>query len=142
MLATLALGVALANFNANPNLDLFTALSSALMISIGIAIQNVPEGAAIALPLKETTNSANKAFLYGAISGIVEPIFALIGLLLAYFIEPIMPWALAFAAGCMIYVTIEDLIPSATSGEGKNHYGIIAFMIGFILMFLLDFLLS
>ena len=73
---------------------------------------------------------------------IVEPIFAIIGLLLAYFIEPIMPWALAFAAGCMIYVTIEDLIPSATSGEGKNHYGIIAFMIGFILMFLLDFLLS
>ena len=76
------------------------------------------------------------------VSGGIEPIFALIGLLLAYFIEPIMPWALAFAAGCMIYVTIEDLIPNATSGEGKNHYGIIAFMIGFILMFLLDFLLS
>ena len=136
------LGVGLANLTSNNSNDIWLTLSSGFMIALGIAIQNIPEGAIVSLPFKSETNSTNKAFLYGVFSGIVEPIFAIIGLLLAYFIEPIMPRALAFAAGCMIYVTIEDLIPSATSGEGKNHYGIIAFMIGFILMFLLDFLLS
>ena len=133
-------GVALANLSTNQ--DPWLALSSAMMLSLGIAIQNIPEGAIVSLPFKDETNSVNKAFMYGSLSGIVEPIFALFGILLAYFIEPIMPWALALAAGCMIYVTIEDLIPTAVSGEGKNHYGIIAFVFGFLLMMALDVLLG
>ena len=117
-------------------------VSSAMMLSVGIAIQNLPEGAIVSLPFKDETHSTNKAFLYGVFSGAVEPIFAIIGLLLAYFIQPLMPRALALAAGCMIYVTIEDLIPTAVSGEGKNHYGIIAFVFGFLLMMALDVLLG
>lgn len=95
----------------------------------------------MSLPFKET-NTTNKAFLYGMFSGIIEPIVAVFGVLLAYYIQPLMPWALALAAGCMIYVTIEDLIPTAVSGEGKNHYGIIAFIIGFLIMMSLDYLLG
>ena len=133
-------GVALANINGTQ--DVWLALSSAMMLSVGIAIQNLPEGAIVSLPFKEETHSTNKAFLYGVFSGAVEPIFAIIGLLLAYFIQPLMPRALALAAGCMIYVTIEDLIPTAVSGEGKNHYGIIAFVFGFLLMMVLDVLLG
>ena len=135
-----ALGVALANFNADPNLELFTAISGALMISIGIAIQNVPEGAAIALPLKETTNSSHKAFLYGTFSGLVEPLSALIGVFLAYYISYLMPWALSFAGGCMIYVIIDDLIPSASSNDGdkNSHVGLLSFVIGFVIMMILE----
>ena len=133
-------GVALANLTSNG--DLMAVMGGALMLSFGVAIQNIPEGAIVSLPFKEETNSANKAFLYGMFSGIIEPIVAIIGVLLAYYIQPLMPWALALAAGCMIYVTIEDLIPTAVSGEGKNHYGIIAFMFGFLLMMSLDYLLG
>lgn len=133
-------GVALANINGTQ--DVWLALSSAMMLSVGIATQNLPEGAIVSLPFKDETHSTNKAFLYGVFSGAVEPIFALVGLLLAYFIQPLMPWALALAAGCMIYVTIEDLIPTAVSGEGKDHYGIIAFVFGFLLMMALDVLLG
>lgn len=133
-------GVALANFASNP--DLMGVMGSALMLSIGVAIQNIPEGAIVSLPFKDETNSANKAFLLGTITGVVEPIVAIFGVLLAYYVQPLMPWALALAAGCMIYVTIEDLVPSAVSGEGKNHYGIIAFILGFIVMMSLDYLLS
>ena len=133
-------GVALANLTSGS--DIFTIMSSALMLSLGVAIQNIPEGAIVSLPFKEETNSANKAFLYGMFSGIIEPIVAIFGVLLAYYIQPLMPWALALAAGCMIYVTIEDLIPTAVSGEGKNHYGIISFIVGFLIMMSLDYLLG
>lgn len=133
-------GVALAGLNEGQ--DLWIQLSSAMMLSLGIAIQNVPEGAIVSLPFKDETHSTNKAFAYGVFSGAVEPIFAIFGVILAYFIEPLMPWALALAAGCMIYVTIEDLIPTAVSGEGKNHYGLIAFVFGFLLMMALDVLLG
>ena len=132
-------GVALANLTSGS--DLFAVMGSALMLSIGVAIQNIPEGAIVSLPFKES-NTTNKAFLYGMFSGIIEPIVAVFGVLLAYYIQPLMPWALALAAGCMIYVTIEDLIPTAVSGEGKNHYGIIAFIIGFLIMMSLDYLLG
>ena len=133
-------GVALANLTTGGNI--LSVMGSALMLSLGVAIQNIPEGAIVSLPFKEETNSANKAFLYGMFSGIIEPVVAVIGTLLAYYIQPLMPWALALAAGCMIYVTIEDLVPTAVSGEGKNHYGIIAFIIGFLLMMSLDYLLG
>ena len=133
-------GIALASVSNGG--DLYSIMVSSLMLSIGIAIQNIPEGAIVSLPLKNETNSATKAFGYGVVSGAVEPIVAIIGLLVAYFIEPIMPWALALAAGSMVYVTIEDLVPTAVSGEGKNHYGIIAFIVGFLLMMCLEYLLS
>lgn len=131
-----ALGVALASLNNNGG-DLLTVMGSALMISLGISIQNIPEGAAIALPLKETTNSSTKAFLYGTFSGIVEPLAGIIGLFLAYYIEFLMPWALALAGGCMIYVIIEDLIPSAMKNS-SNHIGLLSFVAGFILMMILE----
>lgn len=133
-------GVALANFTTG--VDLFAVFGSAIMLSLGVAIQNIPEGAIVSLPFKTETSSANKAFLYGTATGVVEPIVGVLGVLLAYFIQPLMPWALALAAGCMIYVTIEDLVPTAVSGEGKNHYGIISFIIGFLLMMVLDVLLG
>ena len=133
-------GVALANFTTGG--DLFAVFGSAIMLSLGVAIQNIPEGAIVSLPFKTETSSANKAFLYGTATGVVEPIVGVLGVLLAYFIQPLMPWALALAAGCMIYVTIEDLVPTAVSGEGKNHYGIISFIIGFLLMMVLDVLLG
>ena len=135
----MAVGVIFASFmNGN---SLIT-LASVFALCIGIAIQNIPEGAIVSLPFKTETSSANKAFLYGTATGIVEPIVGVLGVLLAYFIQPLMPWALALAAGCMIYVTIEDLVPTAVSGEGKNHYGIISFIIGFLLMMVLDVLLG
>ena len=131
-----ALGVALASFNSGGG-DLLTVLGPALMFSIGIAIQNVPEGAAISLPLKETTNSSTKAFLYGTFSGIVEPIAGIIGLFLAYYIQFLMPWALALAGGCMIYVIIDDLVPSAMKNS-SNHIGLLSFVGGFIVMMILE----
>ena len=131
-----ALGVALANLNTNGG-DLLTVMGSSLMISIGIAIQNIPEGAAISLPLKETTNSSTKAFLYGTFSGIVEPIAGLIGLFLAYYIQFLMPRALALAGGCMFYVIIEDLIPTAMKNS-SNHIGLLSFVAGFVIMMILE----
>ncbi len=131
-----ALGTALASFNNNGG-DLFTILAPALMISLGIAIQNIPEGAVTVLPLKENFNSRNKAFLFGVMSGIVEPIAGIIGLFLAYYITPLMPWTLSLAAGCMVYVIVEDLIPSSME-ENKNHFGLFSFVIGFLLMMILE----
>ena len=106
-------------------------------LAIGIAIQNFPEGTIISMPLKENGYSKLKAFLYGFFSGIVEPIAAVIGLFLAMQIQGIMPWALAFAAGCMIYVVAEEMIPEMTS-EGHDHYGVWSFILGFVIMMALD----
>ena len=103
-------------------------LVGALLLSIGIGIQNIPEGA---------TGSSSKAFLFGMLSGIVEPIAAVIGLFLAMQIQGIMPWALAFAAGCMIYVVAEEMIPEMTS-EGHDHFGVWSFILGFVIMLALD----
>ena len=109
---------------------------SALGLALGIGIQNFPEGAAVALPIKAETNSSLKAFLYGTLSGAVEPIAAILGLLLASYLNVIMPFALAFAAGAMIYVVIDELIPSSSSEE--SHFGTFGAMIGFTIMMLLD----
>ena len=113
------------------------AFISALGLALGIGIQNFPEGAAISLPMKGTTGSKNKAFLYGVCSGIVEPVFAVIGFFLAAFIEVLQPWLLAFAAGAMIFVVAEDLIPDAKLAEFP-HLGTFGVMIGFVLMMILD----
>ena len=114
------------------------SLMAAMALSIGIAIQNFPEGAIISLPLRsEEEMGKGKAFLYGAVSGIVEPIAAGVTILLFRFIQPLLPYLLAFAAGAMIYVVVEELIPEASEGEHSN-IGTIGFAVGFVLMMILD----
>ncbi|MBQ7641200.1 MAG: ZIP family metal transporter [Acholeplasmatales bacterium] len=112
-----------------------------LALSIGIAIQNFPEGAIISMPLKEEGFSKTKAFLYGFGSGIVEPIAALIAILLTYYVSTILPFVLAFAAGAMIYVVVEELIPEANTGNHSN-LATIGLAIGFVLMMVLDIALG
>ena len=112
-----------------------------LVLSIGIAIQNFPEGAIISMPLKEEGYSKLKAFLYGFFSGVVEPIAALIAILLTYYVSTILPFVLAFAAGAMIYVVVEELIPEANEGEHSN-LATIGLAFGFVLMMVLDIALG
>lgn len=112
-------------------------LAGAFALSLGIAIQNFPEGAILSMPLKGTGISRMKAFGLGAISGIVEPIGAVITLLLAKYIEPVLPYFLSFAAGAMLYVVVEELIPESAEGEHSN-IGTIGFAIGFVIMMILD----
>ena len=112
-------------------------LTGAFALSIGIAIQNFPEGAIISLPLKSEGASRGRAFLYGLLSGVVEPVGALLTILLASQIAPALPYLLAFAAGAMLYVVVEELIPEASQGEHSN-LGTIGFAVGFTLMMILD----
>lgn len=111
--------------------------SNAMAFSIGIAIQNIPEGAAVALPLKKDGYTNKKAFTYGMLSGIVEPIFALIAVFSIHYIDGLMPWFLSFAAGAMIYVVVKELIPESQMGY-HPHLASFIFTIGFVLMMLLD----
>lgn len=111
--------------------------AAALGLAVGIGIQNFPEGAAVALPMKGVTGSPHKAFLYGAASGAVEPIFAVIGYFLAAYLTMLQPWLLSFAAGAMIFVVAEDLIPDAKLEE-HPHLGTWGVMVGFVLMMILD----
>lgn len=130
----IAFGVALANImDGVEGSSIFTAL----MLAIGIGIQNIPEGAVVSLPIKGESGDSKKAFLFGSLSGAVEPIAAIAGLFLAFYIEPIMPWALSFAAGCMLYVIAEEMIPDA-KGDPTSHGGVWSFIVGFILMMCLD----
>lgn len=112
-------------------------IMGALILSIGIAIQNFPEGAIISMPLKGEGMSKGKAFSYGLLSAVVEPVGALVTILLSSFIIPVLPYFLAFAAGAMIYVVVEELIPEAQMGEHSN-IGTIGVAIGFTLMMILD----
>ena len=109
----------------------------ALILSIGIGIQNFPEGAIISMPLKNEGISKPKAFLYGTLSGVVEPIGAIITILLTSIVTPILPYLLSFAAGAMIYVVVEELIPESQAGEHSN-IGTIGVAIGFVIMMILD----
>ena len=112
-------------------------ITGAFALAIGIAIQNFPEGAIISMPLKSEGISKGKAFLYGAISGIVEPISAIITILLTELVVPILPYLLSFAAGAMIYVVVEELIPESQMGEHSN-IGTIGVALGFVIMMILD----
>ena len=112
-------------------------IAGATALAIGIAIQNFPEGAIISLPLKESLGSKNKAFLYGVLSGAVEPLGAALTILLTSQLSPFMPYFLSFAAGAMIYVVVEELLPEASEGEHSN-IATIGFSFGFILMMILD----
>lgn len=111
--------------------------AGALALSLGIAIQNFPEGAIISLPLKGEGMSSNRAFLYGTLSGVVEPVAALLTVLLYRVLAPVLPYLLAFAAGAMMYVVVEELIPETAEGEHSN-IGTIGFAVGFALMMMLD----
>ncbi len=113
------------------------SLAGAFALSIGIAIQNFPEGAIISMPLKSEGLSKTRAFLDGAASGVVEPIAALLTILLTGLITPVLPYLLSFAAGSMIYVVVEELIPESQAGEHSN-IGTIGVSIGFVLMMILD----
>ena len=116
-------------------------LVEAMLLSLGIAIQNIPEGAIISMPLKVKGMSKKKAFLYGVLSGIVEPIFAVITVLLINVVVPLLPYLLSFAAGAMIYVVVEELIPEMHNGK-KSQLGVIGVCIGFVLMMVLDIALG
>jgi len=130
----MAVGVTFAGLMAGNEL---ISLSGALALSFGIAIQNFPEGAIISMPLKSEGMSKPKAFLYGALSGIVEPAAAVLTILLMEVMEPVLPYLLSFAAGAMIYVVVEELIPETQSGKHTN-LGIVGVAVGFVLMMILD----
>ena len=113
------------------------SLASAVAVSLGIAIQNVPEGAIISMPMRAAGNSRWRSFLIGSLSGAVEPIGAIAVLLLASLLMSVLPYMLAFAAGAMFYVVVEELIPEASNGQHSN-LSTIGFAIGFVLMMVLD----
>lgn len=115
----------------------FFTLASVLTLSLGIAIQNIPEGAIISLPLKSKGLGNKKALSYGFISAVVEPISAIVTIILVNYIEPLMPYLLSFAAGTMFYVVINELIPESQNGKYKD-LGTIGFLIGFLIMMILD----
>ena len=126
----LAFGLSGQGFNS-------VTLSGAIALACGMALQNFPEGAAISLPLKNAGLSNRKAFLWGALSGIVEPIAGVIGVLLAGALTGLMPWMLSFAGGAMIFVVVEELIPEASLAK-HSHIGTLSVMAGFVLMMVLD----
>lgn len=134
----LAVGFA---FGFASNMATQAALLSALSLAIGIGIQNFPEGTAVSLPMVTSGKSKSKAFLIGTLSGIVEPIFAILGYFLAYRIQFIQPWLLSFSAGAMIYVVAEDLIPDAKL-ESHPHLGTWGVILGFAIMMTLDIALG
>lgn len=129
----MAVGIVLASA---ANGDLLT-MASAAALALGIALQNIPEGAVLSLPLHAQGMSRKKAFLYGTLSGVVEPAGTIMMLFLADLFLPMLPFLLAFAAGAMFYVTIEELIPESQSGKHSN-LSTIAFSFGFVVMMVLD----
>lgn len=131
----MAIGVVFAGMLAQ---SVQITMAGAMALSLGIAIQNFPEGAVISLPLKSQDGiSRKRAFLFGMLSGIVEPIAAWGTILMSRFVTPLLPYLLAFAAGAMLYVVVEELIPEASEGEHSN-LGTIGFAAGFALMMVLD----
>ena len=134
----MAVGVVMAGYMQG---NIGITMAAALAVSLGIAIQNIPEGAIISMPMRAEGNSRRKSFAIGALSGIVEPIGSILVILLASLLVPILPYLLAFAAGAMMYVVIEELIPEASEGEHSNH-STIGFAIGFVLMMVLDVVLG
>lgn len=134
----MAVGVALAGALESNS---YMPMAGAIALSIGIAIQNFPEGAIVSMPLRSVGNSKIKSFVMGTLSGIVEPIGAIVTIMLASFVLPILPYLLAFAAGAMIYVVVEELIPETQEGQHSNM-GTIGFSVGFLLMMVLDVILG
>lgn len=123
------------------NGDAGISMAGALALSLGIAIQNIPEGAIISMPLRAAGNSRWKSFWVGALSGFVEPLGGALVILLASFMTPLMPYLLAFAAGAMLYVVVEELVPEASQGAHSNM-ATVGFAVGFALMMVLDVILG
>jgi len=113
------------------------SLAAAVALAIGIGIQNLPEGTAVSMPLRRDGMSRRKSFFYGQFSGMVEPIAAVIGVLAVTFMTPILPFALAFAAGAMIFVVVEEVIPGSQE-NGNGDLATICLMLGFTVMMILD----
>ena len=134
----MAVGVIFAAFLAH---SIGVTLASAYALAIGIAIQNFPEGAIISLPMKASGQSKIKSFIYGVLSGVVEPIGAFLTICLTNIVVPILPFMLAFAAGAMIYVVVEELIPKIHEKE-RNSLGILGVALGFTIMMVLDITLG
>ncbi|MFV0591410.1 MAG: ZIP family metal transporter [Draconibacterium sp.] len=130
----LAVGVAFGALANNPDAGM---LAGAIALAIGIGLQNFPEGAAVSIPLRREGFSRLKAFNYGQLSGVVEPIAGVIGAYLVLTIEPLLPYALSFAAGAMIFVVVEELIPESQTGN-ETDFSTIGAIIGFATMMLLD----
>lgn len=130
----LAIGVSFGAYGIDP---VNVTLLSSVMLALGIGIQNIPEGFAISMPLRSEGLSKKKSFMIGQISGFVEPIFALLGALLVNFMETLLPYALGFAAGAMIFVTAEELIPESQRNENSD-IATAGLIIGFTLMMILD----
>ena len=114
-----------------------TSVAAALALSIGIAIQNFPEGAVLSMPLRSNGASRGKAFAYGVLRGVVEPLGAILTILAASYVVPVLPYLLAFAAGSMMYVVVEELVPEMSEGE-HSHIPVLLFAAGFTLMMILD----
>lgn len=134
----LAVGVSLAGALEH---DAYLPMASALTLALGIAIQNFPEGAIVSMPLRGAGNSRLRAFWLGTASGLVEPVAAIATIGLAWMVVPVLPYLLAFAAGAMLYVVFEELVPTASEGEHSNM-GVIGFALGFALMMVLDVVLG
>lgn len=134
----IAVGVAFGSLKYGIN---NASIISALMLALGIGIQNFPEGAAVSLPLRRNGMSTHKSFFLGQLSGFVEPIFALLGAFLAIKIRYILPFILSFAAGAMIYVVVAELIPESQQGKNKGLVSIFT-LLGFTIMMILDVALS
>ena len=134
----MAVGVVAAGWMSGESDITFSAV---LILAVGIAIQNFPEGAIVSMPLRGAGETRLKACGYGILSGIVEPVAAFITIALAGFLTPVLPYFLGFAAGAMLYVVVEELIPEMSEGTHSN-IGTIAFMVGFCLMMVLDVVLS
>jgi zinc transporter, ZIP family len=131
----LAVGVAFGALGANlPS----ASLAGAVALAIGIGIQNFPEGAAVSVPLRREGLSRTKSFMYGQMSGMVEPVAGLLGAAAVLFIRPILPYALAFAAGAMIYVVVEELIPESQLDKLSTDFSTAGAMLGFAIMMMLD----
>ncbi len=130
----MAVGVVMAGFMAGAE---GISLTAAMALSLGIALQNIPEGAIVSVPLKMAGITRRKAFLLGSLSGLVEPVAAGVTIMLASLLGPSIPYVLAFAAGAMIYVVVEELIPELQTGDHSN-IGVIGVALGFVLMMILD----
>ena len=130
----MAVGVVYANFFSGNE---FISIAGALALAIGIALQNFPEGAIVSMPLLSEGMPKMKTFWYGVISGAVEPVAAIVTILASWLISSLLPYLLAFAAGAMFYVVVEELIPEMSEGKHSN-WGTVAFSLGFVLMMILD----
>ncbi len=134
----MAVGVALAGVIESNS---YISMAGAIALSTGMAIQNFPEGAIVSMPLRSAGNSRSKSFWMGTLSGVVEPVGAVLTILLASILVPVLPYLLAFAAGAMMYVVVEELIPETQEGTHSN-LGTLGFAFGFILMMMLDVVLG